>query len=75
MKKPKMIAELYAEFCQRYTTGDIAEDTEKQVLLQYLSNQMKRANGKFIHIPSHYLCELIKKHIGHSMEEPAMYMK
>lgn len=70
-----MIAELYDEFCQKFTTGEIAEDTEKQVLLQYLANQMKRANGKFIHIPSHYLCELIKKHIGYCMEEPAVYQK
>ena len=72
-----MIADLYEEFCQKFTTGDIAEDTEKQVLLQYLAKQMSRGklNGKFIHIPSHYLCELIHKHLGYSMEEPAMYTK
>lgn len=70
-----MISELYDEFCQKFTTGEIAEDTEKQVLLQYLANQMKRVSGKFIHIPSHYLCELIQKHLGYSMEEPALYQK
>ena len=75
MKKQKTIRQLYTEFCERYTTDEVADDNEKQVLLQYLSNQMKRFNGDFIHIPSHYLCELIRKHLGYQQEELPMYTK
>lgn len=72
--KPKMIHELYTEFCEKFTTGEISVDTSKQVLFQYLAEQMKRNNGKFIHIPSDYLCSLIKRHLGHQMED-RMYQK
>ena len=68
-QKPKQIRELYFEFCSKFTTGEIAENSSLHVLLEYLSDQMKRNNGNFIHIPSEYLCDLIKKHLGHNIED------
>ena len=70
-QKPKMIKELYSEFCSKFTTNEIAENTSLQVLLEYLADQMKRNGGNFIHIPSEYLCNLIAKHLGHRMEDRA----
>ena len=73
--KPKTVRELYNEFCEKYTTGEVSEDNEKQVLFQYLANQNKKANGDFIHIPSHYLSELIRKRLGYKHEEVPMFTK
>ena len=68
-KKPKLIRELYNDFCAKFTTEQIAENTSLHVLLEYLSDQMKKTNGNFIHIPSDYLCDLIEKHLGHKIED------
>jgi len=68
-QKPKLIRELCEEFGSKYTPNQIDESVDLQGLLEYLSDQKKRNNGNFVHIPSDYLCRLIEKHLGYKMED------
>ena len=76
MKKPPTVKELFRMYTERYTHDQIAESIELQTLYQYLADQSKRAGGNFIHIPSDYLCSLVKKHLDVNLElEDQLYTK
>lgn len=69
MKKPPTVKVLFGMFKEKYTPNQIAESISLQTLYKYLSDQSKRGDGNFIHIPSDYLCSLIKRHLGVNLEE------
>jgi len=69
MKKPPTVKELFRMFKETYTPNQISDSISLQTLYKYLSDQSKRGDGNFIHIPSDYLCSLIKRYLGVNLEE------
>ena len=76
MSKPaKTVKQLYDKFAATYTPNQISKSADLQKLYAYLSDNVKRANGNFYHIPDQETCDLIFTYLGVMIEEDEITYK